>query len=93
MKLTLDIPDILASRVQEKWDNLPEKVLEIIVAEAYKSELITRAEVGRILNLPHRLQVDKFLKQAGVYLQYELEDFEQDLEILKQLEQQESELT
>ena len=86
MQITLDIPDILASRVQDQWDNLPEKVLEMLVAEAYKSELITHAEVGRILNLPHRLQVDAFLKQAGVYINYEIEDFEQDLETLEQLE-------
>jgi hypothetical protein len=86
MQITLDIPDILASRLQEKWDNLPEKVLEMLVAEAYKNELITHAEVGRILNLPHRLQVNAFLKQAGVYMNYEIEDFEQDLETLEQLE-------
>ncbi len=85
MQITLDIPDILASRVQDKWDNLPEKVLEILVVEAYKSELITHAEIGRILNLPHRLQVDAFLKQAGIYMNYEIEDFEQDLATLQQL--------
>ena len=86
MQITLNIPDMLASRVQGTWDNLPNKVLEMLVVEAYRSELITPAEVGKILDLPHRLQVDAFLKAAGAHRHYDLDDFEQDLATLEALD-------
>ncbi|NET10123.1 MAG: UPF0175 family protein [Merismopedia sp. SIO2A8] len=86
MQIMLSIPDLLVNRVQERWDNLPRKALEMLVIEAYRSELITRAEVGKILELPHRLQVDVFLKDAEAYLHYDLNDFEQDLATLDQLD-------
>jgi predicted HTH domain antitoxin len=62
-------------------------VLETLVVEAYKAEYLTSAEVGRILGLS-RFEVDAFLKHHQAYLPYSILDFNQDIETLNQLRQQ-----
>jgi predicted HTH domain antitoxin len=90
MQITIDIPDVIAHRMTEQWHMLPRKALETLVAEAYKAEIITHAEVGRILQIPSRYEVDGFLKQSGVYLHYDVSDFEQDLLTMQSIEDGES---
>ncbi|MBR8833401.1 MAG: UPF0175 family protein [Stigonema ocellatum SAG 48.90 = DSM 106950] len=79
MQITIDLPDEIASTIQEKWDNFPRRVLECLAIEAYRQGVITSAQVGRMLHLSSRYEVDNFLKQAEAYLHYDEVDFEQDL--------------
>ncbi|ELP55722.1 MULTISPECIES: UPF0175 family protein [Microcystis] len=46
---------------------------------------MSTAEVGRILQLPSRLETHAFLKRMGVYLNYDETELERDLQTLKQL--------
>jgi hypothetical protein len=55
------------------------------VVEAYRDELLTHAEIGRILNLPSRWDVNAFLKQAGAELHCDATDLQSDLETLHRL--------
>jgi hypothetical protein len=89
MQITIEIPDTIAQRMTQRWEALPRKVLEALVAEAYKAEIVTHAEVGRILQLSSRYEVDGFLKQSGAYLHYDLSDFEQDLLTMQRIENEE----
>jgi hypothetical protein len=89
MQITIDIPDAIAHRMSEQWHTLPRKALETLVAEAYKAEIISHAEVGRILQIPTRYEIDGFLKQSGAYLHYDLSDFEQDLLTMQSIENEE----
>jgi len=59
---------------------LPQRSLEIMAAQAYKSGILTAGEVRRMLNLPSRLAVDEFLKREGAYLHYTEADLEHDLQ-------------
>jgi predicted HTH domain antitoxin len=88
MQITIEIPDELACQLEVDCSNLSRHILENLVVEAYKSERITSAEVGRILNLPSRFAVDDFLKAHAAYLHYTEADLEQDIETLKQLRRQ-----
>jgi len=85
MQITIEIPDDIAQRLTQQVDNLPRRALESVVIEAYRAELITSAEVGRILELDSRWDVDAFLKQAEAYLPYTESDLEQERETLRQL--------
>jgi len=85
MQITIEIPDDIAQRLTQQVDNLPRRALESVVIEAYRAELITSAEVGRILELDSRWDVDAFLKQAEAYLPYTEGDLEQERETLRQL--------
>lgn len=87
MQITIDLPDEYARRVESHLPHLSRRVLETLVAEAYKAEYFTSAEVGRILGLS-RFEVDAFLKQHEAYLSYSIHDFNQDMETLNQLQQQ-----
>ena len=83
MQITIEIPDDIAQRLAQAIDNLPQRALESLVVEAYRDELLTHAEVGRILNLSSRWDTDAFLKQAGADLHYDPADLQADLETLR----------
>lgn len=85
MQITIEIPDDIAHRLSQKVDNLPRHILESLVIEAYRTELITQAEVGRVLNLPSRWETDAFLKRVEAYMHYTEADLQQDRETLRQL--------
>lgn len=90
MQITIEIPDDIAHRLSQKVDNLPRHILESLVIEAYQTELITQAEVGRVLNLPSRWETDAFLKRAGAYTHYTEADLQQDRETLRHLRAKQS---
>ena len=57
----------------------------MLAVEGYRSGKLTHAQVGRILGIDYRFDVDAFLKQRGAYLDYTLEDLERDRETARQL--------
>jgi len=83
MQITLDLPDALVQHFNR--EQLSRDILEALVVQAYRTEKITRAEVGRILDLPSRWAVDAFLKQHNTDLHYDEVDLERDRETLRQL--------
>lgn len=85
MQITIEIPDKIAQRMSAKWGNLEKRSLEILAAEAYREEVISAAEVRRMLNLSSRWEAHGFLKQEGAYLHYTLADLEQDVEAIRSL--------
>jgi Uncharacterised protein family (UPF0175) len=89
MQITIDIPDAITHRMSEQWHTLPRKALETLVAEVYKAEIISHAEVGRILQIPTRYEIDGFLKQLGAYLHHDVSDFEQYLLTMQSIENEE----
>jgi hypothetical protein len=80
MQIIIEIPDKIVEQLQAKWPNLPQRTLEILAAEAYRHEVITAAEVRRMLQLPSRLAADAFLKQEGADLHYTKTEIDQDID-------------
>ena len=83
MQITIDLPEELIQHFNR--DRLAREILEALVIQAYQTEKITHAEVGRILGLPSRWAVDAFLKQHNVDLHYDEADLECDRITLQQL--------
>lgn len=83
MQITIDLPEKLVQHFNH--DRLTREILEALVIQAYQTEKITHAEVGRILGLPSRWTVDDFLKQHNVDLHYDETDLEHDRATLQQL--------
>lgn len=83
MQITIDLPDELVQHFNR--DYLSREILEALVVQAYQTEKITSAEVGRILGLPSRWAVDAFLNQHNADLHYDEADLEHDRETLHQL--------
>ncbi len=82
MNITIDIPGDIEQRLQAHLGNLSQKALEAVAIEAYRSRLISAAEVQQMLQLPSRLAADAFLKAHGAYLHYSEADLEQDLQAI-----------
>lgn len=84
MSITIDIPEDLEHRLQSQLGDLSQRALEAIAVEAYRTQLISTAEVQRLLKLPSRLATDAFLKQRGAYLHYTEADLNQDIQAIAQ---------
>ncbi|MGK7873628.1 MAG: UPF0175 family protein [Xenococcaceae cyanobacterium] len=84
MQIIIEIPDDIAQRLNQTERNLSHRLLELMVADAYRCRKINTAEVGRILQLPTRLATHAFLKRMGTYLNYDEAELEQDLHTLKE---------
>ncbi len=85
MEIVINIPDNMTSKLEDKWGNLSQKILKNIALEAYQNRLISTYELKEILNLSSSLEVHKFLKESGVFLNYDEEELEEDLKTIKAL--------
>jgi len=85
MQLTLDIPDELSAALVASGPDLPRAALEAIALEAYRERKLTTAPLGRLLGFESRYQLDGFLKQHEVWLEYSWQDLEQDRETHRRL--------
>jgi predicted HTH domain antitoxin len=84
MEITLNLPEDIAQGLEAKWKDLPRAALESLALEAYRSGALTTAQVRRLLGFGTRYELDGFLKEHGIYLNYSVEDIERDAEISRQ---------
>lgn len=85
MQVTVEIPEDIARQLNTKWENLPRGVLESLALEAYRAGALTTAQLRRLLGFATPMEVDAFLKNAGVYLDYDLGDLQEDLETIRRV--------
>jgi predicted HTH domain antitoxin len=85
MEVTVEIPEDIARQLHTKWDNLPRGVLESLALEAYRSDTLTTMQLRRLLGFQTPMEVDAFLKQAGIYLDYDLSDLRADIETVRRV--------
>ena len=84
MEITLKLPEDIAHGLEAKWKDLPRAALESLALEAYRSCALTTAQVRRLLGFETRYELDGFLKQHGVLLNYSVEDLERDTQASRQ---------
>ena len=84
MLITMELPEDIAQELETKWTDLPRTALESLALEAYRSHVLSAAQLSRLLGFETRMQVDAFLKEHEVY-NFTAADFEQDRETLRQL--------
>jgi len=90
MEITIHIPEDLARSLGQASGDLSRRTLEALAIDGYRSGELTEEQVRRILGYDTRMQVHEFLKAHDVYLNYALEDLEQDLQTLRQVHEKES---
>ena len=83
--IAIELPDDIARVLREKWGDLSQHTIEALAAEGYRTRALSGAQVQRMLGLETRMEVDAFLKQHGVYLNYTEAELEKDLATLQQL--------
>jgi hypothetical protein len=89
MQITLELPEDIVQELRSKWKDLPRAAIESLALEAYRSQALTSAQIGRLLGFQTRMQVDAFLKEHEIY-DFTVADFEQDRETLRQLQAREA---
>ena len=50
-EIAIALPDEIAQRLQRCWGSLPQGVVQLVLVEAYRLQVVTRDEVGTILGL------------------------------------------
>jgi hypothetical protein len=84
MLITFELPEDIAKELETRWTDLPRAALESLALEAYRSHVLSAAQLRRLLGFETRMQVDAFLKEHEVY-NFTAADFEQDRETLRQV--------
>jgi hypothetical protein len=86
MQVMIDLPEDIAEALAcRNGADLPRALLERIALEGYRSGDLTHAQVMRLLGFKNRVEVDGFLKQAGIYLEYSEADLEREEQLHDQL--------
>ncbi|MBT9330472.1 UPF0175 family protein [Acidipila sp. 4G-K13] len=88
MRIELDLPDDIAQALQSA--DLPRTAVDAIALEGYRSGKLGRGQVQRLLGFSTPMQVDAFLKEHDVYLNYTMEEYEKDLATLERLRNKEA---
>lgn len=88
MRITIEIPDPLAHKLEAKWGDLERKLLELWVIEVYQDVLIGGGRTRELLEFSTRLELDAFLKEREVYLHYDMADLEQDRQTMVHLREE-----
>lgn len=79
MQVTIQLPDDISAALEEQWEDVPRRLLEVIAVEGYRTGALTEPQVRRLLGFETRFEVHALLKQHHVPLQYTAADFESDL--------------
>ena len=85
MQVTIELPEDVAAQLAARADNVERSVLEATALEGYRCGTLTQALVRRMPGFQTDMEVDAFLKAAGVYLEYSAEDLKRDGEISHQI--------
>lgn len=83
--VTISLPDELLAAFSAQGQDLSRAALEALALEAYRSRRISAALLRQLLGLQNRMQVDGFLKDHGVELEYTMEDLDRDRETHRHL--------
>ena len=84
MRIELELPDDIAEALQSS--DLSRTALEAIAIEGYRSQRLGNGQLRRILGFNTPMQVDAFLKEHDVYLNYTMEELEKDLQSIERAE-------
>ncbi|HEV2914896.1 MAG TPA: UPF0175 family protein [Pyrinomonadaceae bacterium] len=80
MEITINLPEDVAKTFATNGENIERKILEATALEGYRAGKLSQAQVRRMLGFATDMQVDAFLKDNGVFLEYDLEDIKRETE-------------
>jgi hypothetical protein len=78
VEITLNVPDEFVRQIASEGKDPARVALEAVALEGYRAERLSESALRQMLGFRTRMEVHAFLKQHGVYLQYDLSDLEQD---------------
>jgi hypothetical protein len=85
MTIHFDIPEDIAQHLSANGKDIARVAFELMVAEAYREEILTHEEVRRAMGYQTPMEVDGFLKEHQVWLEYTAEDVEREVAMSQEL--------
>ena len=85
MKLEIEVPEDISAAIQGSWEQMSRRLLETIAVEGYRRRELSRSQVRRMLGFSTRMEVDEFMKRAGVPFAYDARDLDADIEAHRRL--------
>jgi hypothetical protein len=85
MNVTLRIPDDLAERLAVGGADLERQALQGLALEAFRAGRLTPYELGRLLGFGTRVELDRFLKERGIFEDRTLAEVEEEARTLERL--------
>ena len=79
MTVMLNLPEDIARRFTSHGEDPARAALEGLAIESYRSHTLSEEQIRRLLGFETRIEVHAFLKEHGVYLNYTVEDLQQDI--------------
>jgi hypothetical protein len=74
MNVTVEIPEDLARSLRAAGSDPSRRVLEALALEEYKSGRLSLPELRHVLGFETRYELDGFLKQHELWIDYDEED-------------------
>src|SRR2546429_4876769 len=74
MAVRIEIPEDIEHHLETQWGNLPRHALEALAIEGYRARVLSRSQVRRMLGFETGVEVDEFMKRAGVPFDYTMDD-------------------
>jgi hypothetical protein len=78
MNVTVEIPEDLARSLRAAGSDPSRRVLEALALEEYKSGRLSLPELRHVLGFETRYELDGFLKQHELWIDYDEEDLERE---------------
>jgi predicted HTH domain antitoxin len=82
MQVTFDMPDTYAAELAAIGKDPARSALEAVLIEGYRARRIFEGEIKQALGFQTRMQVHALLEEHGIPLNYDVEEWEQDLNTL-----------
>ena len=83
--ITIGLPEELTEALASSGGDLSRAALEALATEAFRERKSSHAQLRQLLGFDTRMEVDSFLKNRGVELEYTYDDLQRDLETLTSL--------
>ena len=84
MQITVELPDDMARHMIPAGRDPARAALEDMAVEAYRAHRLSEHQLATLLGMD-RYQLDGFLKQREVWLEYTMDDLRKELEAQRKL--------
>jgi predicted HTH domain antitoxin len=76
MNLSIELPDPIARQMHLEGADGQRRALEMLALEGYRSEELSRGQVGKLLGMGFH-ETEEFLKKNRAFIEYTREEYEQ----------------
>jgi len=83
MNGAIEIPDDIVQVLDAQAGGISRAVLEAVAVEAYRSGVITHAQVQQMLGLHSRWDTEAFLRRAEAFHDYTTDDLDRDIAAIR----------